>query len=1112
MAGNVSFEGCHQMTDIRQWLDDLGLAQYADAFEANHIDASVLPLLSDHVLKDVGVISAGHRLRILAAVKRLSPSTPPESAVPEPPASDGERRQATVLFADLSGYTALNERLDPETVADVTSRIKAEAVRVVEAHGGIVNQFVGDEILALFGIPAAHEDDPVRAVRAALALHRLVHEMAAPLEARLGHPLRLHSGIATGLIVTNSRDARDGTYGITGDTVNTGARLAAHAPPDTVLVSPHTHRRIADFFETRPLPLITLKGKAEPLIPHQILGPTQTETRFEAAQRRGLTAYVGRTDELATLLACMARAQAGHGHFVAVTGEAGAGKSRLLFELRNSLDPDTVRIVQGRCQSYGTDTPFLPFLDALRRALDFREDDAAEQLLEKTLTAVRALDPALERFLPHYLHLLSIPSEQHPLPATLQGAERRRALEEALAAIFTLAARARPLLLVLEDWHWVDPTSDAVLKRLVGLVDQYPLLLVVLFRPEYDLAWAAPARLTRLVLRPLSAAETSAMARTALNAADLPEAVHALVHERTGGNPLFIEEVCLTLLEEQILSVQEGRATLTRRLDAVQLPHTVQAVIRARVDRLDQATQEVLRLASVIGREFARTLLERIVAAKDALDSTLDTLNTQDLIRQVRVLPEPEYMFKHVLTQVVVYETLLLLRRQALHALIGRAIEEVYADRLEEHYEALAYHYQRSDDPEKAIQYLERAGDKAKAQYVLQQTLKNYQQAIALLAELDPNPERMRQHIDISVKWGDLIVPSAEIIHTLQRAQAFAEQLQDSERLAQAASFLGQMLFYVCNYDPAIAALRRVIDMADLLENQDRVGSSHRVLGQLYLYTGRQSLGLESVKRALPIVRRTKNRFEESCSIGLIATEYGLRGRFAESYALFEDALRIAREGRERSIEVWNLVFRGWVQRAEGDWPALLAASDQAAELAERIENLWVGLWATINRGSARFRVGDEDGGLALVRQVARAFEEAGGGSGIASVYTWLSELLYDVGQIEESLTYADKAIDTRHLSSFGFSPFRMRAMAASQLSPVDWASVESDMQSSFAYATSVGYRPELAMNHFRYAEILRTKGDLARARPHLDDAIKLFTELDMPWWLEQAAKLSGQL
>jgi predicted ATPase/class 3 adenylate cyclase len=1108
------------MSSIRRWLSELGLTQYADRFEAHDIDTALLPRLTDQVLKDIGVASAGHRLRILAAIDSVS--MPAASAVPVPGeasrsssslSSEGERRHVSVLFSDLSGYTAMTERLDPETVAEIIGRIKSEAVRIVEHHGGIVNQFVGDEIVALFGVPIAHDDDAVRAVRAALALHRMAKDVTLPPNAGTGQPLRLHSGIDSGLIVTSVQDQRDGTYGITGDVVNTGARLAAQAAADQVLVSPQTSQLVEAYVEVRPLAPIILKGKAEPLTPYEIVGPTGAGSRFEAAQRRGLSRYVGRSEELATLLASIDRTRLGEGQSVAVIGEAGVGKSRLVFELCERIDPAIVRILHGRCQSYGTDAPFLPFLDALRRALDFSEEDSAAALLGKTLTAVQDLDQRLEHLLPHYLHLLSIPSQPYRLPEKLQGAQRRRALEEALAAFFTLAARQRPLLLILEDWHWADPTSNAVLKRLVSLAGQYPLMIVVLSRPEYDFGWAAPTQLTRIVLRALGLADTRVMACAALHVDSLSDELGALMHERTAGNPLFIEEVCVGLLQEKRLTLTAGRAALSGRLEHVRLPTTVQAVIRARVDRLDDLAQEVLEVAAVIGREFSRTLLEHVVTARGAIDVTLDRLSSQDFIRPVRVVPEPEYMFKHVLTQVVVYDTLLVRQRQTLHGIVGRAIEELYADRLEEHYEALAHHYRHSDNLESAIRYLELAGDKAKSQYVLQHTLQNYQQAIDLLAGLEKTPERMRWHIDLALRWADLIVPSAALIHALHVSQDYAEQLGDAERLARATSFLGAMLFYTCDFDGAITACCRVISMADTLADRNRVGSAHRVLGQLYFYTQRHAAGLGHVEEGLRIVRETQYRYEESCCLAVLATEYGLRGQFAQSLALFDEGIRIARESAEHSIEVWNYLWRGTVECAKGDWQDAIATADQAYQRAQQIENLWVVWWATILKEHARVMARPHGASPAAAHHALRDLENSGARTQIALAYGWLAEIAYHVGQPEESIAYAEQAVAQLHLTSHcPGQPYRIRAMGASKRRPVAWASVEADMQKSLAVARNVGYRPELAVSQFRYAELLRDKGDTGGAREHLNEAGELFAEMEMTWWRAQADGLRSEL
>jgi class 3 adenylate cyclase len=523
-----------------------------------------------------------------------------------------------VFFSDLSGYTAMNEKLDPEEVERIMSRVKAEAVKIVESHGGIVNQFVGDEVLALFGIPTAHEDDPLRAVKAAVELHAMVRHGSPEVEGRTEHPLRMHTGIHTGLVVTSQRDDRDGRYGITGDAVNTGARLKAHAEADDILVSAETQRLIAPYFATEALEPMQLKGKAQSTIPYRVLGESRIRSRFEAAEQRGFTAYTGRERELAILQVCLERALAGQGQFVTVIGEPGVGKSRLLYEFRQGVDLGGRRIIKKRCQSYGSHTPYLPFINALRRGLGLRDDDTPDRLHDTAVRNVRAIDPALGDYLPHFLHLLSIPSALYPLPDHVEGEAFRLALQEALTAMIIRSATQKPMVLILEDWHWVDEASDAALKHLLSMSSAYPLLLVVLYRPEYNATWGHLTHSTAMNLSGLTEAETGRIAGAVMGAERLPAGLEALIHERTGGNPFFVEEVCAALLEDKTVVVQGGQAVLSRPPETLDLPDTVQAVIRTRLDRLESQSQQVLRLAAVIGREFTRRILERIATCPTA--------------------------------------------------------------------------------------------------------------------------------------------------------------------------------------------------------------------------------------------------------------------------------------------------------------------------------------------------------------------------------------------------------------------------------------------------------------------------------------------------------------
>ena len=620
----------------------------------------------------------------LKRVTGSSRSSQTATEQPSPKRKDGERRQATILFSDLSGYTSMNERFDPEEVEAIMHRIKEEAVKIVEHHEGIVNQFVGDEVLALFGIPAAHEDDPVRAVRSAIEIHRLVRRISADVEDRTGTQLRMHTGISTGLIVTHTRDDRDGRYGITGDAVNIGARLAGLAEVDDILVEPETHRLITPYFETETRKSASVRGKTHPLVSYRIIKESPVQTRFEAARMHGLTDFTGRENELTTLYACLEKTLSGKGQLVTVVGEAGLGKSRLTYEFRHSLNRSEITVLQGRCQSYGSSTPYFPHINAFRRGLNLDESDTPIQLHEKAVSNILSIHPSLEKYLPVFLHLLSIPSQDYPLPRDLHGRELTLAIQEALTASFIFSSKKQPMILILEDWHWVDDASEALLRHMISLISSHAFMLLVVYRPDYPGNMGSWSHHTPLRLNALDLLNCERIIKSIWKVDLLPEGIVALIHDRTGGNPFFIEEISRALVEEGTVESKNGQALLTRSLKNLSLPNTVQAVIRARLDRLDLFSQESLRLASVIGREFERRILEQISASKENLAGALETLKFMELIQQTQVVPEAAYMFKHVITQEVTYETLLIQKRKELHTAVGRAMEELYKDRLEE--------------------------------------------------------------------------------------------------------------------------------------------------------------------------------------------------------------------------------------------------------------------------------------------------------------------------------------------------------------------------------------------------------------------------------------------
>lgn len=760
------------------------------------------------------------------------------STIPEPAfLSEGERRQATVVFSDLSGYTSMNEKLDPEEVQEIMSRIKKEAVHIFERHAGIVNQFVGDEVLALFGIPTANEDDPVRAVRAAKELHRIVRQISPEVEDLIDTQLRMHSGLSSGLVVTHLRDIRDGSYGITGDTVNIGARLATSAEADEILVSPETFKRITPYFETEALEAITVKGKTQPLIPYRVIKESTVQTRFEAAEQRGFTLFTGRKQELTALHSCLDKAISGNGQFITVVGEAGVGKSRLVYEFRHSIDKNKITVLQGRCQSFGTRIPYFPFINALRRGLNLGDENSPSELHEKVISNALAIDQTLEQYLPIYLYLLSISSEAYPLPAHLKGQELINEIQKALAAIITLNTKKQPMVLLLEDWHWADEASDSALKHLVSVITSYPLMLLVIYRPEYSSNWANWSHHTPIILRALDGQTCKDFIKSVWNAERLPEGIGSLIHERTGGNPFFMEEISSALTEDGTIQVKDRQARLTRPLNKLRLPDTVQAVIRSRLDRLDQYSRESMRLASVIGREFTRRILEQISNFKEQLSQSLETLKVLELIQQIRVVPEMEYMFKHVITQEVTYETLLHQQRKELHGLVGQAIEELYQDRVEEQVDILHHHFRQAENWSKAVQYGRLAANRAYKLSQFQEAVAIFEQTKSCLLHLPEDRSRQETLLDILLEmvWPlHFIGDQDQAIEICREAEPIARSLKDRVRLGKVYYEFGQAHFMKNQYRLAETYLLKILELLKDKETNTLINSINFSLAAIY--------------------------------------------------------------------------------------------------------------------------------------------------------------------------------------------------------------------------------------------------------------------------------------
>ena len=743
------------MQQIADWLEKLGMSEYAQRFAENDIDVPVLRHLTDQDLKELG-ISLGHRRKLLAAIAEMTgtaPSAPIPIAATESKAQDtAERRQVTVMFSDLVGSTALSARMDPEDLREVISAYQKCVAETVQRFGGFVAKYMGDGVLIYFGYPQAHEDDAERAVRAGL-------EFVAAVSGLKTHAaLQTRVGIATGLVVVGDLIGSGGSQeqAIVGETPNLAARLQGIAEANSVIVAQSTRKLVGNLFELEDLGAQDLKGIAGPVMAYAALRPSSVESRFDALHAGELSELVGRDEELELLLRRWSKAKAGEGQVVLLSGEPGIGKSRLTAALLERVATEPHTRLRYFCSPQHTDSALYPIISQMERAARFTYDDTAQAKLDK-LDALLAQNSTPPQGVALLAEMLSLPNDGRYPTLQLDPHQRRQKTLEALTAQMEALSRTNPVLMIFEDVHWIDPTSLEVLGRTVERLRTLGVLLIVTYRPEFEPPWIGRPYVTALSLNRLGERDIAAMIDRVTGNSSLSHDLRQDIVERTDGIPLFVEEITKAVLEAAGERAKEG-AVAAIPSSSVVVPASLHASLMARLDRLGSA-KEVAQIGAAIGREFTHALLAAVVSKpEEELASALDRIVRAGLLFRQGVPPHVSYIFKHALVQDAAYGTLLRAKRVELHARIARVLDQQFPDTKENNPEVIARHYAEAGLAPEAIDYWQRAGNRATKRSANQEAVAHFRRAKQLLETLPDRAAFAEQELQLLIALGPALM------------------------------------------------------------------------------------------------------------------------------------------------------------------------------------------------------------------------------------------------------------------------------------------------------------------------------------------------------------------
>jgi class 3 adenylate cyclase/tetratricopeptide (TPR) repeat protein len=1024
------------------------------------------------------------------------------------PSVEGERKQVTVLFADVKDFTSISEKLDPEEVRDLISQCLVFLTEEIHRYEGTIAQFLGDGVMALFGAPIAHENAPQRSLYAALAIRERLRGYAEKLR-KDGIEFSMRIGLNTGLVVVGKiGDDLTMEYTAMGDTVNLASRMETMAQPGTIQVAENTYRLTEGYFEFKPLGEIEVKGKKELVKSYELLDVGRVRSRLRVSEMRGLTPFVGRERELELLLDGFNRARGGRGQAFSIVGEAGVGKSRLLYEFRTAIARENITFLEGRCLAYSRGEAYHPVVDMLKSNFNILEGEKDHNIRDKVKAGLKALGVEETHTLPYLLELLSV--KDSGIDAISMSSEARKdRIQETLKRIVLKGSEIRPLVMAFEDLQWLDKGSEELAKYMLDSIPAARVLLIFTYRPDYVHTWGGRSYHSQVTLNRLSNRESLAMVTHILGTENIDGKLEELILEKTEGIPFFIEEFLKSLKDLGMIERKDVVYCLAKDIADIAIPGTIQDVIMARVDSLPDAAKAVLQTGSVIEREFSYGLIKRVMGMPEQeLLSHLSALKDSELLYERGIYPQSTYIFKHALTREVVYDSILKNTKRRLHNEIGGAMEELHKDKLDEYYTVLAEHFIAGGSYDKAVGYCrlgERKGEKAAS---FSDAISYAQKRVVCLEKLPQTEDVLRKLVDARTT---LALYITEINHPIDAKEAvepvvdLALRLGYKRRISQIYTILGWYSSAVEeDYPRANRYLTDALRIAEELNDILSLAFANLWLGFVLAHNCEYERASYHLGKALDINTAAHNLW----GIAIIKSwaacwAYNLQGKVNLGFNESSEAVQIAEESGDIMSKAFGYTYhgnscycKGYLGKAEEH---LVKGTDFFKRISDPGNHASSYLWL----GETCFSMGKHvqareaaEGALSVLEQ-HRVFPSSQNLArlAIALAKTLGGEVDFELDTLYKYQTASTMKVFEGHAQRY-LSAILLNVDVKHLPEAEDWINraIEAD--------TRNGTRFSLAQDFAHYAELCKRKGDLAMAKEKLNKAIEIFTECGADGWV----------